>query len=455
MKTNIIFHIDVNSAFLSWSAVKKLKEDPSAVDLRTVPSAVGGDVESRHGIITAKSIPAKKYGITTGEPVVKALQKCPNLILVKGDFKTYHAYSQQFIGILRSYSSIIEQASIDEAFINMTDALCEMQGAMFQLKEQTTLEEADLRKLAVIIAAQIKDEIYESLGFTVNVGISSNKLLAKMASDFEKPNKVHTLFPDEVEAKMWPLPIGDLYGCGKHTASRLIELGMRTIGDVAHADAALLCGILGEKSGRYLFESANGRSDSVVNPERGDAKSYSNETTTRSDITFNNYDKEMPETLKWLCESVSRRLQHDGFFASTIGISVKTDQFQRRSRQMQIADSTNDAARLFQVAADLMGQLVLGENGLFANGYKIRLVGVSASELDRGEFRQMSLFEMMAQPDPQASGDASASLSQNKNTAPDAGISADAKRAERNRRLAEMTKHIENKFGDGVVKKGT
>ena len=116
-----IFHIDVNSAFLSWSAVKRLKEDPGCVDLRTVPSVVGGDIKTRHGIVTAKSIPAKKYGIETAEPITGALSKCPNLIVIPSDFETYREYSHAFIDILLTYSQIMQQVSIDEAFLDVTE----------------------------------------------------------------------------------------------------------------------------------------------------------------------------------------------------------------------------------------------------------------------------------------------------------------------------------------------
>lgn len=427
----IIFHVDVNSAFLSWSAVKILKDDPNAVDLRTIPSAVGGDVESRHGIITAKSIPAKKYGVTTGEPVVKAMQKCPNLVMVHSDFKTYREYSGKFIGILRTYSDVIEQVSIDEAFIDMTQPVSDMYRSAGDIESEG---EDIFKEFALILAGRIKDEIRNTLGFTVNVGVSSNKLLAKMASDFEKPDKIHTLFPDEIRKKMWPLPIGDLFGCGKQTSARLSELGMRTIGDVAKTDPNILQDLLGVKQGSYIYQSCNGIGSSEVNPYTEEAKSYSNETTTRSDITFDNYEKEMPQTLKWLSESVARRLQRDGVFASTVSVSVKTDTFQRRSKQMGIGDSTNDEGVLYKIATNLMRELVLGENGILAQGYSIRLVGVGAADLDKGEFRQMSLFDMNMQ-----SGSSG---------------SEDSKRAEKQRKLLEMTRSIEAKFGEGVIHKG-
>ena len=295
----IIFHVDVNSAFLSWSAVKRLREDPQALDLRTVPSAVGGDVKTRHGIITAKSIPAKKYGVQTGEPVMKALQKCPDLILVPGDRKTYKEYSRQFIAILKKYAEVVEQVSIDEAYMDMTGAA----GSAGSREEE--------RKAVLEIAAGIRKEIRESLGFTVNVGISSNKLLAKMASDFQKPDRTHTLFPDEVAGKMWPLPIRELHGCGGATAARLNTLGIVTIGDAAGTDPEILKGALGEKAGAHIWRAANGISNSPVRGTREKAKSYSNETTMAEDITGQNYGERMPAYLRKLSESVGGRMRKD------------------------------------------------------------------------------------------------------------------------------------------------
>ena len=266
---NIIFHIDV-SAFLSWSALKALKEEPGSVDLRTIPSAVGGDVKKRHGIITAKSIPAKKYGIVTGEPVVKALQKCPQLVLVQSDFTTYHYYSEAFMEILAKYSPIVQQVSIDEAFVDMSGT-----------KKLYRYLETPECPFPICLAEKIKNEVRDTLGFTVNVGISCNKLLAKMASDFQKPDRIHTLFPEEIQEKMWPLPIGDLFGCGKATASRLISIGIRTIGEAATADPVMLSSILGENGGAYIYSAANGIGSTNVHNEYEDAKSYSNEHTLR------------------------------------------------------------------------------------------------------------------------------------------------------------------------------
>lgn len=212
----LIFHVDVNSAFLSWEAARRVADGES--DLRLIPSAIGGDRDKRTGVILAKSIPAKKFGVTTGEPVAMALRKCPQLVLAKPDFGLYTRNSKAFITICRRFAPVVEQVSIDECFLDMTG---------------TGLLYPD----PIAIAHTIKDTIFSELGFTVNVGIAPNKLLAKMASDFEKPNKVHTLFADEIPQKLWPLPVGALYSVGRATASKLTASQIRTIGDLAKAES--------------------------------------------------------------------------------------------------------------------------------------------------------------------------------------------------------------------------
>ncbi|WP_029230915.1 DNA polymerase Y family protein [Butyrivibrio sp. VCB2006] len=425
--TNIIFHIDVNSAFLSWSAVKKLKEEPGSIDLRTVPSAVGGDVKSRHGIITAKSIPAKKYGIVTGEPVVKALQKCPQLILVQSDFGTYKEYSNAFIEIINRYSPMIQQVSIDEAYVDMTGSR--------SIFADTETEEYPF---PLNVAKMIRDEVRNSLGFTVNIGISSNKLLAKMASDFQKPDKTHTLFPEEIETKMWPLPIGDLYGCGKSTAARLSSVGIRTIGDAAKADPEFLYSILGENGGSYIYASANGIGSTNVSVDYEDAKSYSNETTLKSDLTADSYDKEIVPVLKHLSASVSRRLKRDHVYGQTITVSVKTGNFKRHSCQMKAQDLVDDEATIYEYAKVLSDKLLLGDNGLFIRGEVIRLVGVGVSKIDDGSYRQLNLFDVMSK-EPQKTTDSSDF----------------DKKFEKQKKLDKMSEEIDSRFGKGTIFKGS
>lgn len=449
-----IFHIDVNSAFLSWSALKKLSDEPGSVDLRTIPSAVGGDVKSRHGIITAKSIPAKKYGIVTGEPVVKALEKCPQLVLVESDFKTYRHYSRAFIDILCKYSPLIEQVSVDEAFADLS--------GMRQIYRE--FEDAE-NPYPVNIARRIKDEVKDTLGFTVNVGISCNKLLAKMASDFDKPDKIHTLFPEEIEEKMWPLPIGDLYGCGKATAARLQNLGIRTIGDAAHSDPEMLISYLGNNAGSYICRASNGYGSSEVSGSYEDAKSYSNETTLKSDLTADSYDKDIIPVLRHLSESVSRRLMKDNVYGRTVTVSVKTGGFKRHSAQMQLESSICDEANIFKYAKILADKLLLGENGLFIKGETIRLVGVGLTKLDDGSYRQMSLFDSgllnapakkpAALQSAEESGRIlSVTLNSTVNSAAPRGSTKTPISSDRQKKLNDMMGTLKNRFGDDVIKKG-
>ncbi len=453
---NIIFHVDVNSAFLSWSSVKRLEEDPNAPDLRLVPSAVGGDVEKRHGIITAKSVPAKKYGVETGEPVVKALQKCPELILIPSDFQTYRKYSRSLMSILRTYSDVVEQASIDEAYLEMTESVSAFQ-------KQCGIESQ--REAAYLLARKLQTEVRETLKFTVNVGISENKLLAKTASDFSKPDKIHTLYPEEIKEKLWPLPIGELHGCGKATAEKLRNIGIRTVGDAAETDLNVLKSLLGEKGGVYIYQSANGLGSRVVHGEREEAKGYSNETTTSSDITSDNYETDAPPLIEMLAGSVSRRMQRDGVYAQTIGVMVKTDDFHRHSRQMTLAESSNQFEVVNQIAQKLMRELLFGEKGIFASGRGIRLIGVSGTNLDHGEYRQMNLFEFMksggateteqgaARKERKATGEEPGSLKENREEHKKRQEKRNS-RAEKQRRLEAMLAGIRGKYGEDAVKKG-
>ena len=421
-----IYHIDVNSAFLSWSALKKLREDPDGVDLRTIPSAVGGDVKKRHGIITAKSIPAKKYGIVTGEPVVKALEKCPHLVLVQSDFNTYREYSHAFIDILNKYSPLVQQMSIDEAFVDISG-----------LKEVYGYLETQEYPYPICLAKKIKDEIRDTLGFTVNVGISCNKLLAKMASDFTKPDRIHTLFPEEIQDKMWPLPIGDLFGCGKQTAARLQNIGIRTIGDAATSDPEMLISFLGANAGSYIYRSANGFGSAEVTDTYEDAKSYSNETTLKNDLNADGYDKDIVPILKFLSEKVSGRLKRDKVYGRTITVSVKTGNFKRHSAQLQLESSICDEQNIYKYSKELCDKLLLGDEGLFIKGETVRLVGVGVSKLDDGSYQQLSLFDnnMMSQ------GSNNSQFSNTPNR-------------EKQKKLDAMTEKLKKEFGKDIIKKG-
>ena len=423
-----IFHVDVNSAFLSWSALKKLRDEPGSVDLRTIPSAVGGDVKTRHGIITAKSIPAKKYGIQTAEPVVKALQKCPQLVLVPPDFQTYQEYSRALMDILAQYSSLLQQVSIDEAYLDMSDRIAPGD-----------------REAAKMWAMRIREQVKKELGFTVNVGISTNKLLAKMASDFEKPDRTHTLYPDEVPSKMWPLPIDSLHGCGKSTAQKLQLIGINTIGEAAASDPMLLQSILGQKSGAYIYNSANGISRSPVVAEREQAKSISNERTLSEDINRENYQTDGIPVIRELAEKVASRMQKKGLSGQTVTFQVKSSEFDRYSRQTSLSEASDRAEEIEAAALMLADRLLNGPDGLFEAGMTIRLIGVGVSRLTEKQIHQMDLFEW-----------ADRNLEEEKRKEEKRRVTAEEneKRKAKQARLDKMMEMINNRYGTGTVKKG-
>lgn len=363
MADRVIFHIDVNSAFLSWEAVYRLRDLGESLDLRTIPSAVGGEMAKRHGVILAKSIPAKKYNVNTGEPIVDALKKCPNLLIVEPNRELYSRNSRALMEILRKYSDVVEQFSIDEAFVDMTGT---------ELLFGKPLE----------AAYRLRDEIYWTLGFTVNVGISSNKLLAKMAGEFEKPNKVHTLFPEEIQEKMWPLPVGDLFLVGKSSVQKLRQLGINTIGELAQADQGILKASL-KKQGETIWNFANGRDVSLVEAEAPDNKGYGNSVTIAFDVTD-------PDTAKHvllsLSETVGKRLRRDGVWIESVSVSIRYYNLARTSHQCVLEYPTNITDEIYRAACRLFDELW--------DGTPIRLLGVQTGKVTKeGENRQLSLFD--------------------------------------------------------------
>lgn len=357
----VIFHIDVNSAFLSWSAVKLLTE--GGPDIRLVPSAVSGDPSDRRSIITAASIPAKKLGIKTAIPVSMALRKCPNLVIVHRDWEWYRHCSTSFIDICRLYSPVLQQFSIDECFIDMT----------FRL----------YRKDAAEVARALKDEIKEKLGFTVNVGVGSNKLLAKMASDFEKPDKVHTLWQDEVQEKMWPLPAGDLLWVGKKTRERLSAYGIYTIGDIARLPENSLARIVGKKFAAQMHDNANGIDNEPIITEFQEAKSISVERTFAKDIV--NPEELDREMFKVAC-TVAHRLRRQGFRCSCVSMFIKFTDFSVAQKQCQISGPTDVTALILNEARRMLGDMWDGTA-------PIRQVGIGLSRFTKEETEQLMLFE--------------------------------------------------------------
>ena len=363
MKVSIIFHIDVNSAYLSWTAVEQLKNG-AEVDLRTIPSIIGGDQKSRHGVVLAKSVPAKKYGIRTGEPVANAFRKCPNLVTAPPDHKLYHQYSERLMVFLRSYTDQIEQVSVDECYMDFTEI-------------------AGNYSSPVEGAMEIKNEVYRRFGFTVNVGISSNKLLAKMASDFEKPNKVHTLFPEEIPVKMWPLPVRELFMAGRSSVETLNKLEIHTIGDLANTDPAILELHL-KSHGRKLWEFANGMDESRVEKEKAEAKGIGNSVTLPKDVET---EEEAGRILNELAESVSRRLRNAGQKAGMLSVEIKYHTFTSASHQKQVEQAINQKKDIYMAAMQLFRELW--------NGEPIRLLGIRSSKLvEESEPQQLSIFDI-------------------------------------------------------------
>ncbi|MBQ5608252.1 MAG: DNA polymerase IV [Oscillospiraceae bacterium] len=362
MADRVIFHVDANSAFLSWTAAYKVKVLGEEQDLREIPSVVAGDKASRHSIILAKSGPAKKYGIQTGEPLFLALEKYPDLVVVPPDYELYVEASRHFVNMLRQFSPVVEQYSIDEAWVDMTGT-------------------ERLWGAPRLAAEQMRQRILNELGFTVNIGISSNKLLAKMAGDFEKPNKVHTLFPEEIPDKFWPLPVRDLFLVGSATERKLKMMGIRTIGDLAHADCALLRKRLG-KHGETIWHFANGRNADAVTPEPAENKGYGNSTTTAQDVVN---AEQAHQVLLSLCETVASRMRRDGKCGSCLCVHLRTNEFRCFSHQSVLNGSTNITAELFEAACRVFDEAWDGITPL-------RQLGVQITRLSNEPYQQFDFF---------------------------------------------------------------
>lgn len=360
-RRRVIFHIDVNSAFLSWTAVQLMQEGRE--DIRLVPSVVAGDPSDRRSIVTAASMPAKRLGIKTAEPVSMALRKYPKLIIVKGDWEWYGRCSQGFLEICRRYSPVLQQFSIDECFIDMT---------MRNWGEDP-----------VAVATRLKDEIHEKLGFTVNIGIGSNKLLAKMASDFEKPDKVHTLWEEEVPEKMWPLNVRDLLWVGKKTEEKLRAYGIHTIGELAKISVGSLTRLVGKKFAQQLYENSNGIDNSPVETESSEAKSISAERTFANDIGT---EKDVDKALFNVACIVAHRLRRADMSASCVSVSVKRSDFSMAQKQHQLSQPTDITAVILNEARKLVSEI-------WEPGTPIRQVGLGVSKLTHQDVIQISLFE--------------------------------------------------------------
>ncbi len=357
----VVFHVDVNSAFLSWEAARRVARGEQ--DIRLIPSAVGGDPKSRTSVITAKSIPAKKYGVKTGEAVSSALRKCPQLFLVRSDFKLYRRCSAAFAAICREFTPVVQQFSIDECFLDMS--------GMEKLYPDP-----------VAAAHSLKNRIRDELGFTVNIGLAENKLLAKMASDFEKPDKVHTLWRDEIPEKLWPLPVGELFMVGRQSAEKLRKAYIMTIGDLASRNMESVQNILGEKGGEYAWRAANGFDDSPVEDGGDPAKGFSHSVTLENDVRS---AEDAKNILLALADQASRRMRADGARAYCVSVSIRDNSFKNKSHQRKLPSATDISGEIHAVACELFDELWDGHTPL-------RLLNVALSDISREDSEQLSLI---------------------------------------------------------------
>lgn len=359
-----VFHIDVNSAFLSWSAAYRTGVMGQQPDLRTVPSIVGGDQESRHGIVLAKSTPAKQYGIMTGETILSARKKCPGLVVIPPDYHLYVGASRALMELLGTYSDEVTQYSIDEAWA-VFDGFEGMYGPMISFAED------------------LKAEICRELGFTVNIGISTNRLLSKVAGELKKPDRVNTLFIEEIEQKMWPLPVRAMFGIGAATEKKLHRLGIFTLGDLAKADLSMLRSHL-KKYGEILWRYANGMEMESYIFEHEANKGYGNSMTAPSDVTDREYGHQI---LLSLCETVGMRLREDGVRALVVSVHLKTFEFEYAGRQRQLFSATNVTEEIYREAVRLFDELWDGK-------VPLRQLGVSTGRIVKDCGRQYNLFDM-------------------------------------------------------------
>jgi DNA polymerase-4 len=358
----VFFHVDVNSAFLSWEAAYRIHELMDPVDLRSIASVIGGSEESRHGIVLAKSVAAKKYGIQTGEALVEARQKCPGLVVVPPDYPLYVECSRRLIRFLKKYSPKVEQYSIDEAFMEMTGT-------------------EHLYGQPVLFANELREMIRDRFGFTVNIGVSSNRLLAKMAGELKKPDYTHSLFPEEIPKKLWPLPVEELFFVGRAYKKKLHLLGIRTIGELANTDPLILTSHF-KSYGKVVRDFANGYDAPMLITDAPDNKGYGNATTVPCDMTD---PLQADRVLLSLCETVGTRLRADRMKARCVAVSICSFEFVRWSHQKMLPSPTDVTVEIFRAAAVIFREMW--------SGTPIRQIGVHTGMLTHLESYQFNLFD--------------------------------------------------------------
>lgn len=355
-----ILHVDVNNAFLSWTAVDMLKKG-SSIDIREISSVIGGDESRRSGIVLAKSPKAKMFGISTGETLYQARMKCPGLQVYPMNYKLYKESSNKLYQLLLQYTDKIERFSIDECFLDMTNCL---------------LGDTLLNK-----AREINKRVKNELGFTVNVGVAHNKLLAKMASDFTKPDKVHTLFEEEIPSKMWSLPVSELFMLGRKTIPKLYNMRIKTIGQLAKTDKQLMIKKFG-KHGLMMWEYANGIDNSEVQYQYEKPKGVGNSTTLPIDV---NDISKLEEILLALTEQVTYRLRRYNLLANVVNVQLRTKDFEDKSHQKKLPEATSNTKDIYVEAKELLHEM-------YIKGTPIRLIGMRVDNLVEKDELQLSLF---------------------------------------------------------------
>lgn len=360
-----IFHIDVNSAYLSWEAVDRLQHG-AKVDLREIPAVVGGNEASRHGIVLAKSIPAKKHQIETGETLFSARQKCPELVVVPPNYALYMQCSDAMNKILSQYSPIIQRYSIDESFLHY---------------QQPAANKENFQKQAMEVAHQIRRRIRAELGFTVNIGIGPNKLLAKMASEFRKPDKVHTLYRHEITEKMWPLPVGELFFVGRATAKKLFRYNIITIGDLARTDPDLIHQWL-KKPGVLIWQYANGLDNSQVIEQPVPIKSIGNSNTLAFDVVDR---KTAHQILLALSETLGKRIRHMERSGRVVSVTLRSAELFTYGKQSSLEIPIDSTTLIWKEACRIFDKAWKGE--------ALRHMGIHLSDLCRNDYSQMSFLQ--------------------------------------------------------------
>jgi DNA polymerase-4 len=373
-------------------------KDGAELDIRTIPSVVAGDPKNRNGIILAKSDLAKGFGIKTAMTLYEAQRRANGTLEVyPPDHAMYARYSDEMYALLTEYSDVVERFSVDECFVDYTGS----EGLFGSPREA---------------AEMIRERIKAELGFTVNIGVSENKFLAKTASDFEKPDKVHLLYRSEVATKLWKLPAGDMFGVGRATAGKLAGAGLLTIGDVARTEPAVLTGLLGSKAqGEYIHRRANGIDDEPVVPAGSvAAKSVGNSTTTPQDVTSRDGARRY---LLGLAESVGGRLRRKSLRGSVVTVTLRNTIFRTYSHQMKLPAPISSADEIYEAALALFDTMWRGDD--------LRLLGISVAELTTESYRRITLFD------------------------------AALEKTDDDDALAEVTDRIREKYGKTAIKRAT